>query len=218
MRCAGPAPLLRIAAPARTVDGCRGDHRVLASGRRGGVGSSSWAATPFHRQRDRCWRHRRPNSPLSPAERKLYTAAASARPEDAPAGYLFEVRGAPRPVNLYTAHIREGAQLGISSSYYYTRHELAPQTTSFYFVNVVSGQAIGDSRPYTLQVRARGRAEIVSVKKLDLSQWRIGLPLGMVYTKDEDGPAAGLLQDNLEVTGAFASLKELEAAAGLRLE
>jgi hypothetical protein len=159
-----------------------------------------------------------PELPLSPEQRKLYTVATSGRPEDAATGYLFQLRGAPRRVSLYSAHIREGAALGLSSSYYYTRHELAPDATSYYFINLVSGEAIGDRRPYTLQVRARGRAEILSVRKLDLSQWRIGLPLGMIYGENGDGPQAGLMDDNLEVTGEFASRQELEAAARLRLE
>jgi hypothetical protein len=185
------------------------------------IGAMAWALA--HAQRRRfiesvtTLAESAPELPLSLAERKLYTAVSSARSADA-VGYLFKVKGAPRPANLYSAHVREGAALGVSSSYYYTRHELPPHTTSFYFVSVVAGQSIGDSRPYTLHVRARGRAEIVSVKLLDLSQWRIGLPLSLLFREEDEGPAAGLLQDNLEVTGGFGSLTELEVATGLRIE
>ena len=157
-----------------------------------------------------------PELPLSPGEGKVYTVTTSGGAEDAAAGYLFTVKGARRPVSLYCAHIRDGTSLGISSSYYYTRHELAPNTTTFFFVNIVSGKAVGDPRPYTIHVRVRGPAEIVSVRKLDLSQWRIGLPLGMAYTDEDEGPKAGLMHDNLEVTGGFGSMKELEAAVRLR--
>jgi hypothetical protein len=151
--------------------------------------------------------------PQDPANRRFYAVAIPPRPERPHAGYLFEVRGARQPPTLYCAHVREGADIGRSSYYYYTRHRLASGRSSFFFVNPVNGDAVGDPRPYTLYVRVRG-SEILSVRRLDLSGWRIGLPLSLSFTEGDDQPGAGLIDDSVEVTERLRFLAELEAIVG----
>ncbi len=152
--------------------------------------------------------------PQDPANRRFYAVAIPPGPETKPAGYLFEVRGARQQLTVYCAHVREGAEIGRNSYYYYTRHLLAPGRNSFFFVNPVSGDGVGDPRPYTLYVRVRG-SEILSVRKLDLSGWRIGLPLSVSFSEGDDQPGAGLMpNDRVDVTERLRSLAELEAVVG----
>jgi hypothetical protein len=151
--------------------------------------------------------------PQDPANRRFYAVAIPPEPETPPAGYLFEVRGARQPLTLYCAHVREGAAIGHDSSYYYTRHRLAPNRNSFFFVNPVSSPAVGDPRPYTLYVRLRG-SEILSVRRVDLSGWRIGLPVSLAFTDGDGQPGPTLMDDRVEVTERLRSLAELEAVVG----
>jgi hypothetical protein len=151
--------------------------------------------------------------PQDPANRRFYAVAIPPEPEAAPAGYLFEVRGARQPLTLYCAHVREGARIGRDSYYYYTRHRLAANRNSFFFVNPVSGPVVGDPRPYTLYVRLRG-SEILSVRRVDLSGWRIGLPVSIAFADGDDQPGPTLIDDRVEVTERLRSLAELEAVVG----
>jgi hypothetical protein len=151
--------------------------------------------------------------PLDPANKRFFAVAIPPGPDTKPAGYLFEVRGARQPLTLYSAQVREGSEIGLNSYYYYTRHRLAPGRNSFFFVNPVSGDAVGDPRPYTLYVRVRG-SEILSVRRLDLSGWRTGLPLSLAFTEGDDQPGASLMDDRVDVTERLRSLAELEAVVG----
>jgi hypothetical protein len=148
-----------------------------------------------------------------PANRRFYAVAIPPEPGTSPAGYLFEVRGARQPPTLYCAHVREGAGVGLESFYYYTRHRLAPNRNSYFFVNPVSGPVVGDPRSYTLYVRVRG-TEILSVRRLDLSGWRVGLPMSLAFTDGDDQPGPTLFDDRIDVTERLRSLAELEAVVG----
>jgi hypothetical protein len=151
--------------------------------------------------------------PQDPAKRRFFAVAIPPEPEAPPAGYLFEVRGARQPATLFCAQVREGAAIDRDSYYYYTRHGLAPGRNSYFFVNPVSGRGVGDPRSYTLYVRVRG-SEIVSVRRLDLSGWRIGLPLSLAFRARDDQPGASLMDDRTPVTESLRSLAELEAVVG----
>jgi hypothetical protein len=128
-------------------------------------------------------------------------------------GYLLSVRGARRPVDLYCVHLRAATAAGSTPLYYYTRHKLERDREQLFFVNPIAGMGVGDDRPYTLQVRVRGRAEILWVKELDLSQWRLGLPLSLLFTEGDDKAGSDLLDDHdrLPVTAEFTTREEVEA-------
>ena len=113
----------------------------------------------------------------------------SATPDDetAPFGYLLKVRSS-RPAALLCLHVRERTARNRFFAYY-TRHPIEPGRDWLFFFNVVSGAAVGDDRPYTAWVRLVGPAEVVSVRKVDLSEWRLGLPLSIVF--DETDAHAG---------------------------
>ena len=71
---------------------------------------------------------------------------------------------------------------------YYTRHRILPGRDRLFFFNVIAGADVGDTRPYEAWVRLMGPAELVSVRRLDLSGWHLGLPLSFVF--DERGISA----------------------------
>jgi hypothetical protein len=151
--------------------------------------------------------------PQGAADKDFYAIFAPREGGGAPRGYLFEVRGADTGATLYCAHVRERDASGRGSLYYYTRHGLAPGRNSFFFVTSVSGEIVGEPRPYALFVRAPG-SEILSVRKLDLSRWRIGLPLSIAFTEGDDRPEASLLDNASEVTGRYVSIEDVEAIVG----
>jgi hypothetical protein len=136
---------------------------------------------------------------------KLFTLTLSGEAANARVGYLLRIRGARRPVDLLCAHLRDPTPRGSTPLYYYTRHTLEPEREQFFFVNPVAGSAIGDDRPYTLHVRVRGRAEILSVQKLDLRAWNIGLPLSLLFAREQDSTVARMVDDHAQrpVTDEF---------------
>jgi hypothetical protein len=149
--------------------------------------------------------------PESLQTKRLFSVTASGEAPNGPIGYVLKVRCAHRAVTLFCVHVRKGTPSGSTPLFYYTRHRLGPDRDQFFFVNVVSGTRIGDDRPYTLYVGVRGRAELLAVTKVDLSGWKVGLPLSFVFNEDDDQPGSALIEDGLPVTDEFNSLPEAEA-------
>jgi hypothetical protein len=149
--------------------------------------------------------------PESLATKRLFSVTALGEAPNVPVGYVLKVRGAHRPVALFCVHVRKGTSSGSTPLFYYTRHRLQPDRDQFFFVNVVSGTRIGDDRPYTLYVSVRGRAELLAATKVDLSGWKVGLPLSFVFNQKDDQPGSALIDDGLPVTDEFNSLPEVEA-------
>jgi hypothetical protein len=151
-----------------------------------------------------------PDDPAPPLPAKVITFATSGDAANARVGYLLKIRGARRPVDLLCVHLRDPTPEGSTPLYYYTRHTLEPEREQLFFVNPVTGTAIGDDRPYTLHVRVRGRAEILSVQKLDLSSWSVGLPLSLLFTREQDSAVARMIDDHaqLPVTDEFVTRDE----------
>jgi hypothetical protein len=143
--------------------------------------------------------------------RKLFTVSTEADAPSVPVGYLLRVRGAPRPVELVLAHVRERTSKSDELSYY-TRHRLEPDREQYFFFNVVSGTGIGDDRPYTAIVRVRGRAEILSATRVDLSQWSLGLPLSFVFDENDERVGSPFIAPILPTEETYASRAEIEAS------
>src|SRR5262245_46059548 len=81
-----------------------------------------------------------------------------------------------------------------------------------FFVNAVAPTNIGDKRPYELQVRLMGHAEVISVRTLDLSRREMGLPLSLVFAEGDDAPRGEMEEgDRRVVTDEFSSRQAAEA-------
>ena len=109
-----------------------------------------------------------------------------AKAPGAPTGYLLTVRSS-KEVDLLCVHQRSRTD-GNGFLAYYTRHRILPGRDRLFFFNVIAGADVGDHRPYEAWVRVVGPAELVSVRRLDLTGWRFGLPLSFVF--DERGISA----------------------------
>ena len=92
-----------------------------------------------------------------------------------------------KEVDLLCVHQRERTD-GSAFLAYYTRHRILPGKDRLFFFNVIAGADVGDPRPYEAWVRVMGPAELVFVRRLDLSGWHLGLPLSFVF--DEGGISA----------------------------
>ena len=114
---------------------------------------------------------------------KLFSVAVDANAGATPSGYLLTVRSS-REVDLLCVHQR-GQTDGNPFLAYYTRHRILPGQDRLFFFNVVAGAGVGDNRPYNAWVRLVGPGEFVSARRLDLSGWRFGLPLSLVF--DDSG-------------------------------
>jgi hypothetical protein len=136
---------------------------------------------------------------------KSFKAQVTAGARDSSAGYLLAVRGTTRPVDLYCIHIRDAADSGMPPVYYYTRHRLERERDQLFFVNLVTGDAVGDTRAYRLVVMPRGRAQILSARKVDVSRSSITLPLSIVFEPDDGKPGSDPIEhyERLSVTGDF---------------
>lgn len=148
-----------------------------------------------------------------PPPGKLFTVTTAGEAADARVGYLLKVRGAQRPVDLYCVHMRDPTPAGSAPLYYYTRHRVEPNRDQLLFVNLVTGSRIADDRPYTLHVRVRGRAQLLSARRVDLSQWSLGLPLSLVFTEGDNAAGGSLMPDfdRVPVTDEFVTRQDAEA-------
>jgi hypothetical protein len=119
---------------------------------------------------------------------KLLSVSADLSPEAPRVGYLLRVR-AQRPSDLLLVHVRgTGPADGFLA--YFTRHPIEPGADRLFFFNVVAGEQIGDPRPYTAHVRLVGTARVVSWRKVDLTEWPLGLPLSLVFDENDRRPGA----------------------------
>lgn len=141
----------------------------------------------------------------------VFQVVPPAEAGDGPVGYLLRLRGARRPLNVFAVHARDATLAGSTPLYYYTRHVLPAGREQHFFVNAVAGRRIGDDRPYTLYVRVRGRAEIVSATRLDLSRWHTGLPLSLLFEEGDEKPGSDPIDKTAPVTDEFGSAAEVLA-------
>jgi hypothetical protein len=155
-------------------------------------------------------------TPAALASNKLFSVRLDSEAANVPIGFLFKVRGAPtRPVNLWCLHARKGSYA--TPSYYQTRHTLVPGRDQYFFVNVVAGSQLADEREYWLSVMVRGSAEILSVSRIDLSEWSIGLPLSFVFVDGDRQPGNPGLYGTwppTEILGSPEEVQQLVDSAG----
>ena len=118
---------------------------------------------------------------------KLFSVSPQATPSGDRFGYLMRLRTL-RPANLLLVHVR-GTLADDGFHAYYTRHPIDPGADRIFFFNAVHGSAIGDPRPYTAHLRLVGPARFVSVERVDLTAWPLGVPLSVMF--DEDDPGRG---------------------------
>jgi hypothetical protein len=130
---------------------------------------------------------RAPSSVPQQPDVKLFSVSPQATPSGDRFGYLMRLRTI-RPANLLLVHVR-GTSSDDGFHAYYTRHPIEPGADRMFFFNAVHGSAIGDPRPYTAHLRLVGPARFVSVEKVDLAAWPLGVPLSVMF--DEDDPGTG---------------------------
>jgi len=151
------------------------------------------------------------DAPETLKAKKLFSVSTPAEGPSVPVGYLLKVRGASQSVELLCAHVRERTSKSDPLAYY-TRHRIQPDREQFFFFNIVSGTNIGDDRPYTAFVRVRGKAELLSSTRVDLSAWSLGLPLGFVFDENDDQVGSPFIAPYLPTEETYATLPEIEAA------
>jgi hypothetical protein len=81
----------------------------------------------------------------------------------------------------------------------------------------VAGSQLADEREYWLSVMVRGSAEILSVSRIDLSEWSIGLPLSFVFVDGDRQPGNPGLYGTwppTEILGSPEEVQQLVDSAG----
>jgi hypothetical protein len=131
------------------------------------------------------------SAPQAVTSGKLFSVRSEPRSAELAFGYLVELH-ATRPASLLCVHVR-GSSVHDGFIAYYTRHPIEPGANRYFFFNLVSGEDLGDARPYTAYLRTVGPAQLVSIRRLDLSRWPLGLPLSLEFDADDRGTARTMM-------------------------
>jgi hypothetical protein len=122
---------------------------------------------------------------------RLFSAYIQPDSAEPPAGYVLTILAGTDPGYLTCRHVHFPSKT-LPGRLFITRHKLHPGRLQYFAVSCIHPTKSGDNRAYTCTVILNPGSNIVSSRKLDLSEWK-RLPFSTVFYDGDRSPGSPAL-------------------------
>jgi hypothetical protein len=119
---------------------------------------------------------------------RLFSAYIDPDSAEPPTGYVLAIQAGADPGYLTCRHVHFPSKT-LPGRLFITRHKLHPGRLQYFAVSCIHATKLGENRAYACSVILNPGSNIVSSRKLDLSEWK-RLPFGTVFYDGEKSPGS----------------------------